>query len=124
MKKFLEFIGVALLALGIGAVAVPGPALADTACPSTSGYICWYDNSNFTGFLALASVSGHLKSVCYQLSTASRNKASSIINNSDSDWIVYDGGSCETTPGVIYAHSSGAMDSEFNNDITSYYRSN
>lgn len=122
-KKIVAVAAVALLMFGLDEGCNPGAAQADTACPS-SDYICWYDNSNFTGFLAWASVGGHLKSVCYQLSTAARNKASSIINNSDSDWIVFDGGSCETTPGVIYAHSSGAMGTAFNNDITSYYRSN
>lgn len=123
MKKILAFLAVSLLAFGLGAASAPGAALADTACP-TSNYICFYDNANGTDFLAWASVGGHLKSVCYQLSTDARNKASYIVNTSDSDWIVFDGGSCETTPGAIYAHSSGAMGSAFNNDITSYYRSN
>ncbi len=121
-KKITSLLAVALLAVGLDQGCEPGAAFADTACPS--GYICWYDNADGTGFLAWASVTGHAQTVCYQLSTASRNKASYIINNSLSDWFVYDGGSCETTPGHIYPLSRGAMSTAFNNDITSYFRSN
>ncbi len=119
-KKVLAFLAVSLLVFGLDEGCDPGAAFADTACPA--GYICFYDNADGTGFLAWASVTGHTKTVCYQLSTASRNKASYIQNNTTSTWVVYDGASCETTPGVIYPLSRGAMDSAFNNDITSYFR--
>lgn len=119
IKKTVSLIAAAVLASGLAVIGTDTPALAAT-CGSTS--ICFFDNSNGTGLLETDSTSIRVKSICYTVASLVNNKTSYIVNGSASYWYVFDNGSCSSTPGTIYPHSQGAMNSDFNNNITSYYR--
>lgn len=94
---------------------------ARAGCPS--GSICFYNYNNGTGLLEQVSASIRDRSVCYALPALSSNRTSYIVNSTGYVWFVFDGGSCQTTPGHIYAWSQGAMGGQFDNSITSYFKS-
>jgi len=96
------------------------PAFYPSDC-SSSAYICFYDNTNGTGLLVKAAPSVYPKSVCH-VATPSERKTSYISNPTSESFVVYLNTSCSGTSAPVYAHSSGAMNSTWNNKIQSFFR--
>ncbi len=93
------------------------------AASCATNYICYFNDTAGTDLLISILTTSDTKSVCYSWSGASYNNAVGyIVNNSSHYYYVYDNASCSSTPGTIYPNSSGAMNSTWNNVITSYYR--
>jgi hypothetical protein len=114
-SKIVALFGMIALTLGLG-LAVASPAYA------VSGSIYFYNNASPTDLLEQDAASIRSQSICYQLSSYAKNKTSYIRNTSPSYWYVFNNSSCSSTPGTIYPNSEGAMNTEWNNDIESYYR--
>lgn len=117
-KHILGFVVAGLLALS-GSLVMSTPALA-VSCPN--GSICFFNNPDGTGSLDQRAASIIPRTQCQVMGTYVTNRTSYIYNNSDSAFFVYDGGSCQTTPGRIYARSSGRMTGIWNDSITSYFK--
>jgi hypothetical protein len=112
---------VAALALALGVVAIPsGAQAALPACPS--GYICFYENSDGTGLLSSTQAAFIPRSICQKMTTYETNRTSYIYNHSSSSFVVYNGTTCSDTPGTIYPNSAAAMNSQWNDVISSYFK--
>lgn len=119
MKRRISMAVVSLLAAMVGGMAISSPA---QAAPCPNGSICFFNGSDGTVLLDQRAVSIIPRTVCQVLGTYSTNRTSYIKNNSDETFFVYDGGSCQTTPGRIYARSEGRMTGQWNDSITSYFK--
>ena len=117
----------ALAALFVSLFAAAGLAVTSHAAQaypsdcSSSAYICFYDNTNGTGLLVKAAPSVYPKSVCH-VATPSEQRTSYISNPTSASFVVYLNTSCSGTSAPVYAHSSGAMNSTWNNNIRSFFR--
>jgi hypothetical protein len=116
-RKFVS--AAAALALATFGVVAGGSAPAQAAC---SGYIEFYDNSNGTTLLESTCADIVQRSRCYQVATYTNNHTSYIRNTSGAQFFVHDNSSCSGSQGVIWPHSQGAMNSTWNNNISSYWK--
>lgn len=120
MKFVHRFVSATVLFVSLLAgIFVATPAQAVTC---GGGYLCFYDNTNGTGFLASTLASSRAHSICYAESAVINNKVGYIINNSGYDFVVYDNSSCSGASAPVYAWSRGAMNSTWNNKISSTFR--
>lgn len=75
MRKFVATLAVITLGVGLG-VAVAAPAYASASdCPS--GYVCIWDNSNFTGLIVTKFQS---PGTCYTLTSSQTNRGNAFYN--------------------------------------------
>lgn len=91
---------------------------------NSNGYICYYDDTAGKVLLSKTAPQAiYNKSICYSGNyIADAAKAGYISNPTVSDFVVYLNTSCSGTSAPIYAHSSGAMNSQWNNKIRSLVR--
>lgn len=88
------------------------------ACPRDR--ICLYDTSSSSTYMVAHNISVGPYYCLY--AGGANNKTSYIVNNSDALWRVYDATGCTGTYGPIYPNTSGAMNSTWNNNISSLQR--
>jgi hypothetical protein len=116
MRHVLKVLCAALISIGL--IGIGSPAQASTYT------IYFYDGFNESGLLLQRSSLSSPLHQCYTMSSTVTNRTSSIKNDSNSWWYVFDGTTCSGTIfGTIYPNSIGNMNSQWNNDISSYYRS-
>lgn len=119
-KAAMSLLAVVLAAIAGFGVASPARAAA-VSC--SSGYICFFENSDGTGLLEAIQVSFIQRSVCRKLGTYSTNRTSYIANRSPELFHVYNGTTCsDSTVGTIWPNSSGPMNSTWNDVISSYFK--
>jgi hypothetical protein len=83
-----------------------------------SGRICFYDTSiGIRSYFASDTVTG-----CRDIPASMDNKTSYIVNTSSRSWYVYLTGGCLGNSSYIYARSHGAMNSDWNNNISAFRR--
>lgn len=121
-KLRLRILGalLAITIIGVGSLVSQSPALAVPAC--TTNYICFYNGTDGSGYQDSVLWSARALSVCYTMDGSENNSVGYIVNNTSHYFYVYDNASCSGTLGTIYPNSSGAMNSTWNNVISSYYR--
>lgn len=96
-------------------------AMAAAAYPSdcnSGSVICYYDQGAAGGFLLKSATSTYAKSACYT-AYSQIQVANYISNPSASAFVVYLNTSCSGISAPIYAHSSGAMNSQWSKKIRS-----
>jgi hypothetical protein len=121
VRRWLAAIVAAGLAATAGIIGVASPA---QAASCASGYICFFDNTNGTTLLEQALATSYPRSICESWSgqTYKDNKVGYIVNNSGYSFVVYLNYSCSGTSAPVYANSQGAMNSTWNNSISSIFR--
>ena len=121
---FVSLFGAAgVLAQAPAAQANETPAFYPSDC-ANSAYICFYENSNpAQGWDQRTVPSAWSKSVCYPESSGSIIGLTRYISNpTGSNFVVYLNSGCSGTSAPIYAHSSGAMNSQWAAKIRSIVR--
>ncbi len=121
---FVSLFGaVGLVVSGESAHANETPAFYPSDC-ANSAYICFYENSNpAQGWDQRSAPSVWSKSVCYPESSSSIIGLTRYISNpTSSNFVVYLNSGCSGTSAPIYAHSSGAMNSQWAAKIRSIVR--
>jgi (2Fe-2S) ferredoxin len=121
-NKALAVFGVLCLALGLTllmALAPAQPAQAVGVC--TADAICFYDTSGSWYPMVDHDDADTSPGECFGMG-ANVYRTSYIWNRTDHQYYVYKGANCSGTRGTIYANSSGAMDSNWNDAIVSYKR--
>lgn len=120
IKRMLA--GLVVLVAILSGVGVSSPA-AQAAVSCSSGYICFFENSNGTGLLESTAVSIIPRSRCIALGTNQTNRTSYIANRSSELFFVHDGRTCSDASGTIWPNSSGPMTGVWNDSISSYWKS-
>jgi hypothetical protein len=92
-------------------------ALAVGPCPNE--YMCLYDTSSSSTWMS-ASPDSLTAFRCY--GAIQNNKTSYAVNWTYARWRVYNSSNCTGTPGYFYPQTSGAMNSTWNNVISSFMR--
>jgi hypothetical protein len=116
-KRALAILAASLfLVLGAGTA-----ARADVVQNCYSGAICFYDSSVSAGPFAEWDWADTTLNHCYALSSSVTGW---IRNRSSHQYRVYHGTTCGGSSALIYGNSAGAMNSEWNNAITSFKRIN
>lgn len=103
----------------VGVFGIASPAQAVGVC--TADAICFYDTSGSWYPMVDHDDADTSPGECLLLGGYS-NATSYIWNRTDHQYYVWTGTGCAGTRGLIYANSSGAMVSPFNNTIDSYKR--
>jgi Peptidase inhibitor family I36 len=119
IKKIGAMFGVMLVALGLGLTAA-GPAQAAGSCPTA--WICFFDTGVSADYAEGRDWSDSTLNSCINMPSANNNITSYIVNRSSKQWRTYANAGCSGTTGLIYANSSGTMDSAHNNNISAYKR--
>lgn len=117
MKWLSRLLGVLLIVAGCTLAGTPAAAV---TC--SNGYICFFDNLNGTSLISRTLATAYARNNCYPLYEVENNSISYIYNNSDSTFYVWLNGSCSSTRSPVYARSQGAMNSQWNNSISSMLR--
>jgi hypothetical protein len=116
MRHVLKVLCAALISLGLIGIGSPAQASTNT--------VYFYDGFNESGLLLQKNAGLAPLHQCFAMSSTVTNRTSSIKNDSTSFWYVFDGTTCSGTVwGLIYPNSIGNMNSNWNNNISSYYRS-
>jgi len=108
----------ALLALFVSLLAMT----ASPAQAAPTGSIYFYRYADTSDLLTSFTAASKSPSVCYTMPSSANNRTSYITNGASVSFVVFDNSTCSSTPGLIYAHSSGPMTGQFNDSISSYYR--
>lgn len=119
IKKIGALFGAMLVALGLGS-AIASPAQAAGPCPNYG--ICFFDTGVSGLYLEYRDYGDDNPGECHPMPAAADNKTSYIDNKSSVQWRTYKNRDCTGTTGLIYARSSGTMDSAHNNNISAYKR--
>lgn len=123
-SKVRAMIGINLaMIVAIAALLFAGPAQAYPSSCASGSYICYYDDTAGTVKLSAVISTNYGKSLCYSGSSITDAQKSGYISNPSGNlfW-VYLNTTCSGTYAPIYAHSSGAMNSTWNNKIRSLVR--
>lgn len=121
IKRLSALLAFLALALGMG-LAVAGPAQAAPGCPT--GAICFHDTATVNPNEWRDGVdTSYLE--CHPFPASTNNTTSYVTNNTGRTWYVFLNGNCTGsyaagTLGKIYAHTAGAMNSTWNNTMSSY----
>lgn len=117
MKRKLAGVLLALVLSVIGVFSAPATAQAAGGCYSNS--ICFYDTYYNLYPFANCEIYDCGVGDCRSIAPYT-----SYIDNrlTGYRWYVYTGSGCTGTRGTIYPRSQGSMNSTFNNNIRSYYR--
>lgn len=119
MVNRLRVAALAFVLALFGSLMVATPAQAVGVCSVDS--ICFYDTSSSWYPLVDHDDADTSPGECHSLGGYS-NQTSYIWNRADHDYYVWTGQGCAGTRGLIYANSSGSMNSTFNNTIDSFKR--
>lgn len=112
-----------IAALASIALALGWATPAHAAVPScASGYICYFNYPDGSGRLLDKLMTSYTRSVCYSWPSTINNKVSYVRNNSAYDLVVYDAYDCSGTVSVLYAHTSGSMNLQWDNAMSSSFR--
>jgi len=117
-NKALAVFGALCIALGL-TLLVAQPAQAVGVC--TADAICFYDTSGSWYPMVDHDDADTSPGECLALGGYG-GQTSYIWNRTDHNYYVWTGVGCAGTRGLIYANSSGAMASPFNNSLDSYKR--
>jgi hypothetical protein len=116
MRRLLAALCAAVFSIALITVASPAQASTNT--------VYFYDGFGESGLLLQKNAGLAPLHQCFAMSSTVTNRTSSIKNDSTSWWYVFDGTTCSGTVfGSIYPNSIGNMNSNWNNNISSYYRS-
>jgi hypothetical protein len=101
----------------IGLFAVASPAQAVGVC--TADAICFYDTSGSWYPMVDHDRADSSPGECFGMG-GNAFKTSWVWNRTAVKWYVYKGANCSGERGTIYANTSGAMDSNWNNKIVAF----
>lgn len=122
MKKVIAAIA-AITAGILGSIIIANPANAYPASCIDNGnvYLCKYGNTNGTDLLTKIAYSAYVQSRCYPVAGVEQ-ETSYVANPTAQRFNVYLTSNCTGLVGPIFAHSTGAMNSTWNNNIRSIVR--
>lgn len=122
-KRITAFLSVLALLFALDEGCSPSAQAAPGRVTCNSGLICFFNGTDGSGLLQSNSAGSFVINHCYAFNAPTNNAIGYIKNASGWLFYVWDTGNCSgTLTSPVYPNSQGAMNSTWNNKISSIMR--